>query len=67
MESYKGLPVKYFESQAALEKWLEENHASSEGVWLKLAKKNSGINSVSYMEAVEASLSTRRSIEIELK
>jgi len=55
-ESYKGLPVIYFESQAALEKWLEENHTSSEGVWLKLAKKTSGIDSVSYMEAVETCL-----------
>jgi uncharacterized protein YdeI (YjbR/CyaY-like superfamily) len=56
IESYKGLPVIYFESQSELEKWLDENHVSSEGVWLKLAKKTSGIVSVSYMEAVEASL-----------
>ena len=36
--------------------WLRKNHAKSSGVWLKLAKKNSGIQSVSYAEALETAL-----------
>jgi uncharacterized protein YdeI (YjbR/CyaY-like superfamily) len=36
--------------------WLEENHAASAGVWLRLAKKSSNLESVSYEEAVEVAL-----------
>jgi uncharacterized protein YdeI (YjbR/CyaY-like superfamily) len=36
--------------------WLAEHHASEEGVWVKLAKKGSGIASVTYAEAVEVAL-----------
>ena len=50
------LPIVLFESPAALEAWLEENHAASEGIWLKIAKKDSGVRSVSYAEALEVSL-----------
>jgi len=36
--------------------WLDESHATSSGVWLRLAKKGSPIQSVSYREALEAAL-----------
>ena len=36
--------------------WLDANHASSPGAWLVLAKKGSGLASVSYDEAVEECL-----------
>jgi uncharacterized protein YdeI (YjbR/CyaY-like superfamily) len=36
--------------------WLVRNHDKSPGVWLRLAKKASGIPSVSYSEALEAAL-----------
>jgi uncharacterized protein YdeI (YjbR/CyaY-like superfamily) len=36
--------------------WLEEHHATDPGVWLQLAKKGSGIQSVTYLEAVEVAL-----------
>jgi uncharacterized protein YdeI (YjbR/CyaY-like superfamily) len=36
--------------------WLEENHATSSGVWLRIAKKGSALESVSYAEALEAAL-----------
>ncbi|WP_420854439.1 YdeI/OmpD-associated family protein [Sorangium cellulosum] len=36
--------------------WLASNHASSRGVWLKLAKKASGVASVTYAEALEVAL-----------
>ena len=49
------LPTILFESQPAFEEWLM-NHTTSPGVWLQLAKKNSGILSVTYDEAVESAL-----------
>ncbi len=50
------LPILLFETQADWEAWLDENHATQPGVWLRLAKKGSGLKSVNYTEAVEAAL-----------
>jgi uncharacterized protein YdeI (YjbR/CyaY-like superfamily) len=36
--------------------WLEANHSSADGVWLKFAKKGSPTATVSYAEAVEEAL-----------
>ncbi len=43
-------------SRKAWREWLEKNHASSKGVWLVYAKKNSGIPSLTYNDAVEEAL-----------
>lgn len=56
MESRKGLPILAFADAAALEAWLAGQPADGGGAWLKLAKKGSGIGSVSQKEAVEAGL-----------
>jgi uncharacterized protein YdeI (YjbR/CyaY-like superfamily) len=50
------LPILLFASPAKLEAWLEDNHAASPGLWLKIAKKGSGVASVSYAEALELAL-----------
>lgn len=50
------LPMLLCESELAWEKWLEENHAVSQGVWLQIAKKESGQASVSYQEALTVAL-----------
>ncbi|PKM41374.1 MAG: bacteriocin-protection protein [Firmicutes bacterium HGW-Firmicutes-9] len=50
------LPILSFETQSSLEDWLKSNAASSAGVWLQIAKKSSGIASVTYDEAVESAL-----------
>ncbi len=50
------LPIVPFATPADLEAWLERNHASSEGIWLKIAKKGSGVESVTYAEALEQAL-----------
>jgi len=50
------LPTILFENQPAFEDWLKNNAASSAGVWIRLAKKGSGVASVSYDEAVESAL-----------
>jgi uncharacterized protein YdeI (YjbR/CyaY-like superfamily) len=45
-----------FASQAEWRAWLAEHHADSDGVWIKFAKKASGIPTVVYAEAVEVAL-----------
>ncbi|HXY50909.1 MAG TPA: YdeI/OmpD-associated family protein [Terriglobales bacterium] len=48
--------VHGFASRAAWATWLEQYHRKSPGLWLRLAKKGSGLKSVSYPEAVEVAL-----------
>jgi uncharacterized protein YdeI (YjbR/CyaY-like superfamily) len=45
-----------FESPAAWEAWLSEHHESSDGIWIKFAKKASGIPSVTYKEVLPIAL-----------
>jgi uncharacterized protein YdeI (YjbR/CyaY-like superfamily) len=52
----QDLPIIGFPSPAAFEKWLETEHDVSPGLWLKIAKKESGIPSVTYSEAVDVAL-----------
>jgi len=49
-------PTLAFASRAEWEAWLAEHHANSRGVWLAIAKKGSGIASVSYAEALDGAL-----------
>jgi uncharacterized protein YdeI (YjbR/CyaY-like superfamily) len=49
-------PIHDFESQKAWQTWLKENHRASTGIWMRLAKKASGIASITYAEAVESAL-----------
>ena len=50
------LPIISFASREAWEMWLEEHHATSDGLWLKLAKKGSGLETVSLAEALDVAL-----------
>ena len=43
-------------SQGAFAQWLAQHHASSDGVWLRHAKKGAPAPSVSYQEALEVAL-----------
>jgi uncharacterized protein YdeI (YjbR/CyaY-like superfamily) len=49
-------PTLAFADQAAWEAWLDQNHAQSGGIWLKLAKRASGEASITYAEALEIAL-----------
>lgn len=51
-----GKPILDFASQAEWEAWLDAEHASSDGVWLRFAKKGSGAVSVVYAEALDVAL-----------
>jgi uncharacterized protein YdeI (YjbR/CyaY-like superfamily) len=56
MDTRGDLPVIPFASRDAWAAWLADEHATSSGLWLKLAKVGAGIGSVSYAEAVEVAL-----------
>lgn len=56
MTARPELQILPFASAGAWEAWLEANHTSTNGLWIKFAKKNSGVESVSYAEALDAAL-----------
>jgi uncharacterized protein YdeI (YjbR/CyaY-like superfamily) len=56
MTTKPDLPIIPFASRGALEAWLEWHHTTSGGLWLKIARKGSGIESVSYAQALEVAL-----------
>ena len=56
LNSVTDLPILPFERQKDWAVWLAKNHATSTGLWLKLARKASGIQSVTYDEALEVAL-----------
>jgi len=51
-----GEPLLAFASAAEWAAWLAEHHATATGLWLQLAKKGSGIATVSYSEALDVAL-----------
>lgn len=56
METFGDLPVLFFETQSAWEKWLAKHFDQPQGVWLKFAKKASGIPSISHGPALDVAL-----------
>jgi uncharacterized protein YdeI (YjbR/CyaY-like superfamily) len=50
------LPVLSFPDQAALEAWLEAEHETAQGLYVKLAKKGAGIPSINWEQMVEVLL-----------
>jgi len=56
MSTPSELPILPFASQSKWADWLAKQHDNSAGVWLKLAKKDSGIPSVTYAEALDIAL-----------
>ncbi len=50
------LPTVRCKDTQAFIKWLAKHHASSAGVWLQIAKKGSGIASITHAQALEAAI-----------
>jgi uncharacterized protein YdeI (YjbR/CyaY-like superfamily) len=50
------LPITPFASHEAWAAWLEEQHNKSDGLWPKIAKKGSGIETVTFPEALDVAL-----------
>jgi uncharacterized protein YdeI (YjbR/CyaY-like superfamily) len=49
-------PIRLFATQAAWADWLEKYHRKSRGLWLRLAKKGSRLQSITYSQALEVAL-----------
>jgi uncharacterized protein YdeI (YjbR/CyaY-like superfamily) len=49
-------PIRAFKDAKAWEAWLAKNQRATDGLWMRLAKKASGIKSITYPEAVEIAL-----------
>jgi uncharacterized protein YdeI (YjbR/CyaY-like superfamily) len=56
MPANDDLPVVSFDSRQDFESWLEAQHGHSKGIWLKIAKKGSGVSTVTYDEALDSAL-----------
>lgn len=65
------LPVVEFVDVAKLRAWLEINHASSSGVWIRVGKKRSARPSVTFEDVLDEGLcfgwseSKRRSLDLD--
>jgi uncharacterized protein YdeI (YjbR/CyaY-like superfamily) len=55
-ETKAGLPIIGFADATVFEAWIEAQPQNSSGLWLKLAKRNSGIASLSKADAIDAAL-----------
>jgi uncharacterized protein YdeI (YjbR/CyaY-like superfamily) len=51
-----GLPAISCSSPEAWERWLDANHRSCDGVWIKIGKKQAAVQSVRYPEVLECAL-----------
>ena len=49
-------PIIAFVTAAEFRQWLARHHADHPGIWLKIAKKASGLASVTYAEALDEAL-----------
>jgi uncharacterized protein YdeI (YjbR/CyaY-like superfamily) len=56
MGAADGLPQLTLASAAEWERWLEQNHDSSDGAWLRIAKKGSAKTTITIGEALDLAL-----------
>lgn len=56
MEEKNGIPCIAARTAGTWRRWLQRNHSGSRGIWLIIYKKESGIPSVYYPEAVDEAL-----------
>jgi uncharacterized protein YdeI (YjbR/CyaY-like superfamily) len=56
MKQKDGFPIVFAASRAAWRDWLLRHHATESSIWLVIYKKDSGVDSVYYPEAVDESL-----------
>ena len=50
------LPIRFFKSTKDWAAWLQKNHLKSPGLWLRMAKKDTGLASANYGEALDWAL-----------
>ena len=49
-------PIEFFAKPVDFERWLRKNHAKASCIWVKFAKKKSGITSINWDQAVDVAL-----------
>lgn len=49
-------PLEFFAKPADFERWLRKHHAKASCIWVKYAKKKSGISSIDWNQAVDVAL-----------
>jgi uncharacterized protein YdeI (YjbR/CyaY-like superfamily) len=52
----ENLPILEFETSELLHAWLENNQATSEGMWLRIYKEQSGVRSVAFEQVLDEGL-----------
>lgn len=52
----EGKEVHAFETPKQFAQWLSKHHASSQGIWLRIYKKDAGHRTVSYSDALDEAL-----------
>ncbi|HUD84006.1 MAG TPA: hypothetical protein VMQ67_10910, partial [Candidatus Saccharimonadales bacterium] len=50
------MEILHFKSFGDFQRWLTKHHARSDGIWLRIFKKNSGEKSLTYAEALDQAL-----------
>jgi uncharacterized protein YdeI (YjbR/CyaY-like superfamily) len=53
---HDSYPIILFKTQDEFEEWLSKEHDKAPGVWLKFAKKGSGVTSTNYAESLDVAL-----------
>jgi uncharacterized protein YdeI (YjbR/CyaY-like superfamily) len=56
MTKLDTLSILEFKTAKAFETWLSKNHDKSNGLWLKIFKKDSKKKTISYAEALDVAL-----------
>src|ERR1041385_2024407 len=56
MTKINTVPIMEFKTPETFETWLIKNHENSNGLWLKIFKKDSRKKTISYAEALDVAL-----------
>lgn len=56
MATLFDIPIMACQDAATWEEWVRDNYTDQKGIWLKIAKKNSGIKSVTPLDALDICL-----------
>ena len=50
------MQILHFKTSVGFRRWLAKNHVKSEGLWLRISKKDAGEKSLTYAEALDQAL-----------
>lgn len=56
MTDLNTLPILEFTTSELFESWMENNENHSKGIWLRIFKKQSSIETITYAEALDVCL-----------